>query len=293
MATGYNPLLRGAFELHCHSAPSIFARRQTDWELIEDMKSAGMAGALLKSHESLTASRAELIRSKEPDLKIYGGLACNYFTGGLSPYAVDAAIRLGAKCIWMPTISSQAHFAHFSCHETNLFESDRPLLQPRAGLTVYSDDGSILPEVLAILDLIAEADIMLATGHLSPKEVLAVTDSARERGVKKILIQHADMGIARIPMDMQLELASKGAMIEKCYLATGDDFNDLTIEEMAETIQRLGYENCVLVTDYGQAHNIPVVQALSNFIDEVTDAGVPESAVSQMVVDNPRKLLGL
>jgi dihydrodipicolinate synthase/N-acetylneuraminate lyase len=41
--------------------------------------------------------------------------------------------------------------------------------------------------------LISEADIILATGHLSPEEALAITKAAREHGVNKILIQHADI----------------------------------------------------------------------------------------------------
>lgn len=257
------------------------------------MEAAGMAGALLKSHESLTTGRAELIRAKQPGLAIYGGLVCNYFTGGLSSYAVDAAIRLGSKCIWMPTISSQAHLDHFADKKTALFQSQKPLQQPETGLTIFDNNGAILSQVHTILDLIAEADIILATGHLPPGEVLAITDAALERGIKKILIQHADMGIARIPIEMQLELVRKGAIIEKCYLATSDDCNDLTIDEMVDTMKRLGYHNCVMVTDYGQAHNIPVVGALSNFVDEVLASGVPETAIHQMIVDNPRKLLNL
>jgi len=41
--SAYHPLLKGAIELHCHSHPSIFPRRQTDWELIEDVKKVDSA----------------------------------------------------------------------------------------------------------------------------------------------------------------------------------------------------------------------------------------------------------
>lgn len=34
----FHPLLEGAIELHCHTYPSIFPRKQTDWEFIEDLK---------------------------------------------------------------------------------------------------------------------------------------------------------------------------------------------------------------------------------------------------------------
>lgn len=293
MAPQYHPLLDGAVELHCHSAPSLFARRQTDWELVEEIKAAGMAGALIKSHESSTADRTALIRDREPGLHIYGGLVCNYFTGGLSATAVDAAIRLGAKCIWMPTISSQAHYDRFTGAGTRLFESDEPIEQPGAGLTIIDDEDELLPEVRHIIDLVARADIVLATGHLSPKEVTILTHEAWKRGVSKVLIQHADMGITPVPLDMQIELARKGALIEKCYLACSPDFKDLTVTEMVRTMRQIGYGSCVMVSDHGQAHNPPPVQALSDFIGDVLAEGVTEENVVKMVARTPLQLLNI
>jgi hypothetical protein len=293
VAQDFHPVLRGAIDLHCHSSPSIFPRKLTDWELVKDLKAAGMAGAVIKSHESQTADRAFLIRAHEPKLHIYGGLVCNYFTGGLSPYAVDAAIRLGAKCIWMPTISAQEHYDHFARKKTQLFQSGYPLRQPKAGLRIWDKQQRILPEVHDILAQIATADILLATGHLSVPEVIALTDAAVEHGVRKILVQHADMGIAPVPMEVQVELARKGAIIEKCYLACGPDFRDLTTGQMADSIRRLGVDSCVMVTDYGQAHNISPVEALGQFAAELLAGGITEAEVKQMMAVNPRKLLNM
>ena len=278
--------------MHCHNAPSIFPRRQTDWEFIADLKIAGMSGAVLKSHESSTVDRAALLRAKEPGLQIYGGLVCNYFTGGLSPYTVDAAIRLGAKCIWMPTISASAHQRHFAQQKTKLFASSKPLLQPTNGLQIWDSQQQILPAVIDILQLIAEADIVLATGHLSPAEVLALVKKAKQLGVHKVLIQHADMGIAPVPFDMQQELVNLGAIIEKCYLACSDEF-DFTLQAMAASIQQLGTRHCVMVTDYGQRHNLPIVEAFSAFVDEMSGYGVSDNDICDMIAINPRKLLGV
>lgn len=293
MPAPYHPLLRGAVELHCHSSPSVFARRQTDWELVADIQAAGMAGALIKSHESSTADRTALIRAREPGLGIYGGLVCNHFTGGLSATAVDAAIRLGAKCIWMPTISSQAHYDHFAKADTKLFQSDEPLSQPGTGLRVTDDEGQLFPEVRRIVELIARADIILATGHLSPTEVRILTDEAFRQGVGKVLIQHPDMGITPVPLDMQIELAGKGAYIEKCYLACSEDFRDLSVAQMVDTMRQIGVGSCVMVTDHGQAHNPPPVRALSDFIGEVRAEGVSERDVTTMVASTPRQLLNI
>lgn len=289
----FHPLLKGAIELHCHSAPSIFPRRQTDWELVEDVLAADMAGVVIKAHEAPTADRTALIRDRYPQLHVYGGLACNYFTGGLSPTAVDAAIRSGARIIWMPTFSSQIHQEHFAKKKTAFFSSEKPLTHPLQGLEIWDEHHRVFPEVHEILALIAEADIILATGHLSPDEVIALVDAAREQGVQKILIQHTDLGIARIPFELELELARKGAILEKCYLACSSDFNDITPDQMAESIRRIGADSCVLVTDYGQRHNMPAIEALSAFVTEMLKCGLDESAIERMIVANPRQLLGL
>lgn len=289
----YHPLLKGAIELHCHCAPSLYPRRQTDWELVGDLKASGMAGAVIKSHESQTVDRTALIRMAEPDLHVYGGLVCNEMTGGLSPAPVDAAIRLGAKIIWMPTVSARAHRSYYQRNRSGRIHATTPVLQRGPGLEIWDENRRILPEVHEILRLIAEADVVLATGHLSPEEVYSLMKAAKEHRVEKILIQHADLGIAPIPLEAQRELVKEGAIIEKCYLACGSDFRTLTVEEMAHTIRVLGPASCVLVTDYGQVHNPPPVQALSRFVGEIAGYGFSDEEIRRMIVHNPRQLLGI
>ena len=289
----YHPLLKGAIDLHCHCAPSLYPRKQTDWELVRDLKASGMAGAVIKSHESQTVDRTALIRMAEPELHVYGGLVCNEMAGGLSPASVEAAIKLGAKIIWMPTVSARAHRSYYSRNRSGRIHVTAPVRQRGPGLEIWDENRRILPEVHEILRLIAEADVVLATGHLSPGEVYALAKAAGEHGVAKLLIQHADLGIAPIPLEMQRELVRGGALIEKCYLACGADFRTLTVEEMGHTIRVLDPASCVLVTDYGQAHNPPPVEALSRFVGEIARCGFSDEEIRRMIVHNPRQLLGI
>lgn len=292
MTENFHPLLVGAIELHVHSAPSLFPRKQTDWELIEDVKKARMAGVVLKAHESQTVDRATLIREKEQGLHVYGGLVCNHFTGGISPATVDTAIGLGAKIIWMPTFSAQEHQRYFGKKKTRFFNSKKGLAHSY-GLEIWDQDKNILPEVHEILALIAEANVVLATGHLAADEVNVLVDAAIEHKVEKILIQHTDLGIARVPHELEKEFVKKGCILEKCYLACSEDFNDITLKEMAESIKILGAESCVMVTDYGQRHNLPPIEALSQFIYDMKLQGISDREITAMVVDNPKQLLGI
>lgn len=277
----YHPLLKGAIELHVHSSPSLFPRKQTDWELIEDVKSAKMDGIVIKSHEAQTVDRTFLIREKEPSLHVYGGLALNECNGGFSPAAVEMALKLGGKIIWMPTISAAQHHRYYSKTSNN------------KGLEVLDAYGKVLSEVHEILSLISEHDAILATGHLAPHEVNVLVNEAKEKNVQKILIQHSDLGIARIPFEMEKDLVRKGCILEKCYLACSDDFQDISVEDMAKSIQLLGEDACVLVTDYGQAHNPPAIEALSNFVCHLIKTGVKEKQIEKMIQFNPKALLGI
>ncbi|MFB4164018.1 DUF6282 family protein [Alteribacillus sp. JSM 102045] len=288
----YHPLLKGGYELHVHSSPSIFPRKQTDWELVEEARRAGMNGLVLKAHEGSSYDRAYLIREKYPEMDVYGGLVCNIFTGGLSPHAVDMALQMGAKVVWMPTISAAQHQKYFAHHQKDrFFNSKKSLDYSESVLRVMDDSNNIKEEVKKIVSLIAEYDAVLATGHLAPNEVGPLVAEAKKAGVTRILIQHADLGIAQIPLEMQLELVREGCIIEKCYLACSEDFNNLSAKEMANSIKYLGSSNCVLVTDYGQEHNVTPIKGLSRFITELVSYGVTEQEITSMIKDNPKSLL--
>lgn len=290
MKNPFHPLLEGAYEFHVHSAPSIFNRKQTDWELAEDAKAANMGGLVLKSHESSTAERAFLINEKETSLQVFGGIVLNQHVGGLNPYAVETALKLGGKVVWFPTISAGQHQQYFKKKDTKLFNGN-PLLSEST--ISIEENGQLIDEVKDIFRLIKEHDAVLATGHLSLEEQHKIVRAAKEAGVEKILIQHADMGISRIPLEDQQYFASQGCIIEKCFLACSSDFHDITVEEMAKTIELIGHESCILVTDYGQPHHEAPVYALSRFVEELLSHGIAEDQAVRMLQDNPKFLLGI
>jgi len=106
-------LLRGAIDLHTHSAPSLFDRLLDDVGLAEQARDAGMRAVLYKAHEQDTTGRAALVRRAVPGIQAFGGLVLNHVAGGLNPAAVEASIGLGARMVWMPTMSAAHHIAFF------------------------------------------------------------------------------------------------------------------------------------------------------------------------------------
>ena len=96
--------LTGLVDIHIHTAPDTVARRIDDLQAAREARAAGMRAILIKSHVTCTADRAAIVEKAVDGIRVLGGLALNEPVGGLNPHAVDAALRLGAKEIWMPTL---------------------------------------------------------------------------------------------------------------------------------------------------------------------------------------------
>ena len=102
--------IKGACDLHIHSAPDIFERLANDIETAEACRDAGMRAIVFKCHADTTMTRAWHTNQAVPEIKTFGGIVLNLHTGGINPAAVDVALKLGAVEVWMPTYHSLAHY---------------------------------------------------------------------------------------------------------------------------------------------------------------------------------------
>lgn len=287
-------LMHGTVDLHTHSSPDLFPRVCDHLELVAAAKRAGMRGIVLKSHFAATTFVAHLVQTAVRDVAVFGGVVLNRWVGGLNPDAVDMAIASGARQVWMPTLSSRNHLQYYGESQFRVQKTSRPLQRtPGQGLTVFGPAGRLLPEVEAILDLVARGDVILGTGHLTVAETLAVVREARRRGVRRILVTHADFEVNRIPLEVQAQLAAEGALIEKCLLTVMPGWASTTMERIAADIKALGPERCVLVTDFGQANHPNPVDGMGDFIRQLVERGISEDAIHTMANANPCRLLGL
>ncbi len=287
-------LMHGAVDLHTHSSPDLFPRVCDHVELVTAAARAGMRGIVLKSHFATTTFVAALAQKAVRDVAVFGGIVLNRWVGGLNPDAVDMAIASGARQVWMPTLSSRNHLQYYGESQFRMQKTSSPMRRsPGDGITVLGPDGKLLPEMQAILDLIAQGDVILGTGHLTVAETLQVVREARRRGVRRILVTHADFEVNRIPLEVQGQLAAEGALIEKCLLTVMPGWASTTMEQIAVDIRTLGPERCVLVTDFGQANHPNPVDGMADFIRQLVERGVSEDAIHTMANANPRRLLGL
>lgn len=269
--------LDGAIDLHVHSSPDVDPRRYTDYELAEEARKAGMAALLIKSHQGSTVERAWLVSRVVKGIEVYGGLVLNDPVGGFNPAAVDVALRLGARQIWMPTRSAANHRRHHG--------------QP-GGLTIVGDDGSVRADVIEILRLIGRTDCILGTGHLSPEEALALVPVARAGGVKKILVTHPEWDATHYSIEQQRELAAQGGVyFERCFVSTTHRCGFVPFSRIEQAIAQVGDRTTVVATDLGQPDTPAPVDGLRLYAEQLRAAGFSAGALHRMLCENPRLLL--
>ncbi|MCD6363628.1 MAG: hypothetical protein J7M13_06485 [Synergistetes bacterium] len=272
-------MLEGAIDMHVHTSPDIVPRKLSDLELVRAAEKAGMAGVLLKNHFEPTVSRAIIVQKLVRKTKVYGGIVLNNSVGGLNPEAVEVALKLGAKEVWMPTVDAVNH----------LEKEGKPSYE---GITILREDGRLKDEVYDILDMISKGAAILGTGHLSLREILILIEEALRRGVQKILVTHPEFWITRVPLDIQKELSKRGVYFERCfYVATISGKNGVPVRDIACAIKFVGVQSTIISSDLGQVYNPDPISGLGSYVRELMKAGIMESEIDIMLKMNPRELL--
>jgi hypothetical protein len=143
-------------------------------------------------------------------------------------------------------------------------------------------DGQLRLELTEIFKLIAANDLVLATGHISPEESLAVIPAAQKAGVQKIIVTHPHMQRAT-PAQMRT-MAAEGAILECIY-------SDL--DDCAGMIQSIGAEHFIISSDLGQVGRPLHPDGLKTFIVHLRQQGITQAQIDLVSRINPAKLLGL
>jgi Family of unknown function (DUF6282) len=292
-------LVRGGFDSHIHIAPDTVERRIDDVSLARRFEEVGLVGFILKSHYTSTAERAAVVRRVVPGIEARGAITLNRAVGGMNPIAVEIAGREGARTVWMPTVDSANERQHLAAMgpDANLPVWAKLEFELRdAGIdadpvAVVDSEGAVLPETRDVLAAIARNDMVLATGHLSNDEAGAVVDAAFEAGVRTVVITHPDFPSQNMPVDQQVELAGRGAFVERCF--TQPHTGKCSWEQWMDGIRAVGAEQTVLSTDLGQIKNPPVEDGLPLMAARLLDAGFSEEEVRTMAVTNTRRVAGV
>lgn len=284
-------------DLHVHAGPSVMPRALDGAEMLREAMEDGYAAFVIKDHYFPTMMGAEMIEKHlgNGTCRVYGGIALNNSVGGVNLKAVDAACALGAKLVWMPTVSA---LRHKEMHQGKglAFPGSKGMSVAETPIRYVDGKGELAPEVVEVLDyLVKKPDVILATGHGSREEIDALIHKAAQLGVKRILVNHPHYMIGATLEDM-VEWSRLGAYIElnATVFVPTSKFCTNDIAQTREIVEAVGLDKIVVDSDYGQNGNGSPVDGLNRFIELLAEAcGLTEEGLEQICYHNPAWLLGL
>jgi hypothetical protein len=132
-------------------------------------------------------------------------------------------------------------------------------------LSPIDSNGSVLDDAKFILDLIAEHDLVLSTGHLHITEIWPLLSEASARGVKRVLVNHPTYVVDATVGDIR-ELVRLGAYVGHsiCMFVEGSSFKFYEPETLRELIKAGTVDRTILGSDLGQVNNPSPVGGLSS-----------------------------
>jgi hypothetical protein len=273
----------GVIDVHTHSAPDSTPRAIDAIDLARLAKSRGMRGIVVKSHYEPTASLAYMLRKEVAGLEVFGGISLDRTNGGINPAAVENMVKVTGgwgRVVWMPTFDSEAAIRAAGTTATQPFVS-------------VARNGDLLPDVKAVIGIIAKHNLVLATGHSSAEEGLMLVREGQRQGVQHMIVTHAMNAPIRMTIPQMQQAVRTGAFIEFCYLSILGVRPQFTAADFARAIRAIGPRSAIMSTDLGQPNNPLHPDGMAAFIAAMRAEGFSQSEVDTMTRENPARLLDL
>lgn len=142
-------------------------------------------------------------------------------------------MRLGARVIFFPTYAARHQIEMLGpAGFADAFPRPRGTF---AGIDILDGQGRVCREALDIVERMAAYDAVLATGHLSPPEALALVEAAVARGVRRMVITHASEPVPGMSIDDQKQAAARGTLVEHSIMVLTDCCpRKVSVDEFAE-----------------------------------------------------------
>ncbi|WNV08823.1 DUF6282 family protein [Tardiphaga sp. 709] len=288
-------LLVDAIDLHCHSGPAAMPRILDHYEEMQDAAAAGFRAVLYKDHFYPGMAHAIILEKLFPQfgVHLYSGVALNNASGGINPHAVDHAIKLGGKIVWMPTLSAANHISVQASGQAKTFpKTSQKMLDP-IPLTALDANGKLTDDTKKVIDLIAEANIILAGGHLHVSEQHVLFEEAKRRGVKKMMVNHPTYVVGFADSDIR-QLVSLGVTMEHsiCMFIEGKS-KKFSADDLAHLIEIAGVEHTILSSDLGLLGSQRPVDGFRSVTQMLLDLQMPHASIKKLISENAAAFLDL
>ena len=160
-------------------------------------------------------------------------------------------------------------------------------------LSALDANGKISDATKACLDIIAEADIILAGGHLPASELHLLFDEAKRRGVKKMLVNHPTYVVGCNDEDIR-PMVSAGVYMEHsiCMFVDGKA-KKFSADDLAHLINVAGVDRTILSSDLGLLDNPRPVEGFRQIVRMLLDLQFSAADIRRLVGTNAAGLLDL
>jgi hypothetical protein len=274
-------LLEGAIDVHVHSFPDSVPRSMDGLQVSQLAKTMKMRGLVLKNHYDQTAGLAYMVRQQVAGLEVFGGIDLNLTQGGMNPAAVDHMAKVSGgwgRFVWMSSSDSE--------HNVRTRGQNRPSVQ-------LSSNGELLPIVREVIGVIAKHNLVMATGHASPEEVLLLVREGRRQRLAHMIVTHPLSPSVGMSLDQMRAAAKEGALLEICGLSMVSTGAAARVREAVEAIRTVGAEFIVLSSDLGARNDPRPPEGFGAFLVALSVAGVTDREIDVMAKRNPARLLDL
>jgi hypothetical protein len=285
-------LLTNGIDCHTHGGSDPMERLLLEDDIGIDYTEAGMRAMVVKTWYTPSASRNALVqkivnrhaqqRGLRPVL-CFGGVVLNYSVGGFNAEAVKKCLGFpGMKYVWMPMVDSY--------HHRRVVYDD----WSGYGLNFLDDNRKVIPAVQDILRIIADNDLVLASGHYPYADTAVLVEEARRLGVNRIEIIHPAHIHSKHTIAQMKEQAARGAKLMLSGLGTmAFPLHESGPLYAARIVKEVGAENLLYGSDFGQLQNFPHIIANRWMIKLLLAYGCSKEDIRTVFQVTGAKLLGI
>ena len=287
-------LLIGAVDCHVHACPHLNGRSLDVFQAVEEAAAAGLRAIGLMDNFANSSGLAALANRRLGHLgvEVFGGLIMEPPAGGICAEAVRIALGYGygpgdgARFVSLPT--------HHTRHVARAERRSPAWVESCLEIPETAPLPDPLPE---ILDLVAAADAVFNTGHVSGPEAAALA-----AGVSSILVP-----CSHFEPETVTEITGLGAVAEFSFFfashatqvglthvdAAKNVIAAVPAPLMAERIRAAGVGSSILSSDCGVFLLPPPAEGLREFLLLMHEAGFSEAELRRMSTETPAWLFGV
>ena len=303
------PGVAGMYDIHCHSHEG----QQDALSLAKLATQSHMSGIVFKTIGSKRSDyrpardvadlTAELVAwADAEDLEpttCYAGYGITMDNRPPSLEKIKANLADGVSAVWLPvfnhanTLNTVGGLVRWWDSTAAPGDHSEPLpwdLAVERGYYMLDSNGKLKSEYAEYLRVIADAGVILFTGHATHPEIWAIVDFCNSIGFRNIVIDHPYSPFIDLSIPQMLELTSRGVTMNFTY----DELSPLLGVDPAKmyaAIRAVGPEHCTLSSDAGEPlfpHSVECMRLISGYMAAF---GMSTDELHTLCTVNPERLL--